>query len=78
MLRELHQVLDGLARPDSPFAEPVPREHARDARWVQPRLVGEVAYRAWTDDHRLRHPSWAGLRPDKAPEEVVLDVGQAP
>ena len=36
---------------------------ARDATWVQPVLVGEVAYRTMTPDRRLRHPSWRGLRP---------------
>jgi hypothetical protein len=29
-------------------------------------LVGEVAYRNWSADGRLRHPSWRGLRPDRA------------
>jgi bifunctional non-homologous end joining protein LigD len=56
----------------------VPREHARGARWVEPRLVGEVAYRTWTPDGRLRHPSWRGLRPDKAPTEVRRVSAAAP
>jgi bifunctional non-homologous end joining protein LigD len=72
-------VLDGLmarlrplARRTSPFDETVPREHARHARWVEPVLVGEVEYRLMTRDGRLRHASWRGLRPDRAPAEVVL------
>lgn len=59
-------------RPDSPFDEPVPREHARHAVWVEPTLVGEVAFRAWTPDRRLRHASWRGLRPDRDPAEARL------
>ncbi|MEU8892967.1 ATP-dependent DNA ligase [Streptomyces sp. NPDC048442] len=38
------------------------------ARWVLPRLVGEVRYAARTRAGRLRHPSWYRLRPDLAPE----------
>ena len=37
---------------------------------MRERLVGEVEFRQWTSDHRLRHPSWRGLRDDLEPEEV--------
>ena len=45
--------------------------------WVQPRLVGEVEYRAFTLNRTtaggtFRHPSWRGLRPDREPDEVRL------
>jgi ATP-dependent DNA ligase len=59
-----------LERPTSPFDDPVPPRHARDAHWVSPELVGEVAFTEWTDDNLMRHPSWRGLRPDKEPREV--------
>jgi len=49
----------------------VPR--IRDATWVRPRLVGQVAFTEWTTDHRLRHPAFLGLRDDKKPEEVVRE-----
>lgn len=70
MLAAMLAELEPLERPDSPFGVPVPREFARDARWVEPRLVGEVRYAELTGDGRLRHPSWRGLRRDRAPEEV--------
>ncbi|MEV4100461.1 non-homologous end-joining DNA ligase [Nonomuraea sp. NPDC049649] len=70
MLRDLHRRLAPLERPDPPFDEPVPREHARGAHWVEPVVVGEVQYAEITGDHRLRHPSWRGLRPDRHPGEV--------
>lgn len=72
VLDDLVARLRPLARPTSPFDEQVPREHARHARWVEPVLVGEVEYRLMTRDGRLRHASWRGLRPDRAPGEVVL------
>jgi bifunctional non-homologous end joining protein LigD len=70
MLDDLAERLRRLARRSSPFADEVPRPIARDAHWVSPRLVGEVTFTEWTQDGRLRHPSWRGLRPDKEPESV--------
>jgi bifunctional non-homologous end joining protein LigD len=49
----------------------------RDATWVKPRLVAQVAFTEWTSDNRLRHPSFLGLRDDKAPAEVVKEVPMA-
>ena len=72
-LRELGEELKPLQRDDSPFADTVPREHARGAHWVDPQLVGEVRFGEWTRDGRLRHPAWRGLRPDKSPDEVVRE-----
>ena len=74
VLDDLMARLRPLHRRTSPFDETVPREHARHARWVEPVLVGEVEYRLMTRDGRLRHASWRGLRPDRAPAEVVLPV----
>ncbi len=41
--------------------------------WVEPRLVGEIAFSEWTRDGILRHPSFKGLRTDKRPEEVTRE-----
>ncbi|MFF3123828.1 non-homologous end-joining DNA ligase [Streptomyces sp. NPDC057908] len=41
------------------------------ARWVLPRLVGEVRYASRTRAGRLRHPSWHRLRPDLAPDDIA-------
>lgn len=68
-LTDLGARLAALATTESPFVD-VPRELLRDARWVRPELVGEVAYGEWTGDRRLRHPTWRGLRPDIGPGEV--------
>jgi bifunctional non-homologous end joining protein LigD len=70
-LREIERLFTARATP--PFDGDLPREVARDARWVEPDLVGEVAYAQWTADGRLRHPSWRGLRDDVDPEEVGVE-----
>lgn len=66
--RGLLERLRGLAAPASPFTG---RAGAPAAVWVEPTLVGEVAYAEVTASGLLRHPVWRGLRPDKMPGEVV-------
>ena len=61
-----------LERSSSPFVE-VPAIERRDAVWLSPKLVCEVAYTEWTRDGRLRHPSFQGLREDKPAAEVKRD-----
>lgn len=68
-LADLALRLAPLERPGPPV-DGVPAAHARNAHWVRPELVGEVAFAEWTGDGRLRHPAWRGLRADKAPAEV--------
>jgi bifunctional non-homologous end joining protein LigD len=69
-LRELRRRLEPLAVDSPPFADPPRGAEARGAHWVKPRLVAEVQFTEWTDDGRLRHPSFQGLREDKSPGEV--------
>ncbi|WP_052519722.1 DNA ligase D [Archangium violaceum] len=47
--------------------------HNEEAFWVKPRFVAQVAFTEWTEDGRLRHPSFQGLRNDKRPEECVRE-----
>src|SRR4030095_12471742 len=51
----------------------VPRTARRGSHWIEPRLVGEVAYTEFTSDGILRHPSFIALREDKPAREVVLE-----
>ncbi|WP_347057143.1 non-homologous end-joining DNA ligase [Blastococcus sp. HT6-30] len=70
-LRHLQRTLTSRSAP--PFDGALPREVTRDAHWVEPDLVGEVAYAVWTADGRLRHPSWRGVRDDLEPDDVVRE-----
>ncbi|MCC2659439.1 MAG: ATP-dependent ligase [Arthrobacter sp.] len=71
-LKELRQTMSGLSRKTSPFDQ-VPALDAAGARWVNPDLVGEVAFGEWTGTGKLRHPVWRGWRLDKKPEDVVTE-----
>jgi bifunctional non-homologous end joining protein LigD len=70
-LRELGTRLRELERDDPPFAHvhPVPR----GTHWVEPELVGQIAFTEWTRDGRLRHPRFLGLRTDKPAGDVVRE-----
>ncbi|WP_286989225.1 non-homologous end-joining DNA ligase [Thermomonospora sp. CIF 1] len=72
-LEDIYERLWPLRRLTSPYDELLPRELARDAQWVEPVLVGEVAYGVWTREGHLRAPSWRGLRDDKDPREVTYE-----
>jgi bifunctional non-homologous end joining protein LigD len=72
VLDELKDMLSRIETPDSPLRD-VPRPDARSAHWVRPEYVGEVEFAEWTGTDRLRQPSWRGLRPDKAVEQVVRE-----
>lgn len=71
--RALRNVARELRRrevPRTPFAELPPGRTARGVHWVRPELVAEVEFSEWTADGILRHPSFKGLREDKAPRDV--------
>lgn len=65
----LLEALGPLQQDACPFT-PVPHE-VKDAAWVAPKLVAQVAYAEWTGDERLRQPSFLGLREDKPPAECL-------
>jgi ATP-dependent DNA ligase len=44
------------------------RHEAMNDTW--PELVGEVGFREWTRDGKLRHPRFVGLRTDKDAKDV--------
>src|SRR6056297_1113348 len=45
----------------------------KNAHWIKPELVGAFKFTEWTNDNRLRHPSFQGLRHDKDAKEVVKE-----
>jgi bifunctional non-homologous end joining protein LigD len=70
----IKRALEPLETTTSPFTpEPPPSWTGPNRHWVKPRLVAEVAFSEWTDDGRLRHPSFQGMRADKAANEIVRE-----
>ncbi|TCM62363.1 ATP dependent DNA ligase-like protein [Rhizobium sp. BK068] len=55
----LRKTLDRIKRKTPPVEYSSRR---KDLVWVQPTLIAEIEYRAWTHDGKLRHASYKGLR----------------
>ncbi|MEJ5254976.1 MAG: non-homologous end-joining DNA ligase [Acidimicrobiales bacterium] len=72
-LRRLRELLESLATEHCPFDPPPPAPVRREARWVEPELVVEVAFREWTAEGLLRQPAYLGQRIDKPAREVVRE-----
>lgn len=72
-LRVLAELLAPLRRDTPPFAGTMPAQQVRDAVWVEPRVVIEARFAQWTSAGRLRSASFAGLRADKDPAEVIRE-----
>ncbi|MBB4640544.1 DNA ligase D [Rhizorhapis suberifaciens] len=72
MLDDLREKMDKLAR-DKPALD-VPAAARRGVRWIEPKLVAEVAFAEFTADGVVRHGSFLGLRSDKPAKEVSPEM----
>jgi bifunctional non-homologous end joining protein LigD len=73
---ELERIMKMLRRLETPTCPLTPKPKILSAKgsphWVRPQLVAQVRYSEITDDGRLRHPAYLGLRDDKSATEVVV------
>jgi bifunctional non-homologous end joining protein LigD len=76
--RDLRQRLGRIQQPACPFVPPPPGGLGKHAHWVKPSLVAEVVFSEWTDDSKIRHPSFQGLRRDKRAADVRREQPAAP
>ncbi|HUE84812.1 MAG TPA: DNA ligase D [Vicinamibacterales bacterium] len=67
-LERLWRLLEPTETRECPFA--VKPKTLGKPHWVIPKLVAQVRYAEMTDDGRLRHPAYLGLRDDKVPKQV--------
>jgi bifunctional non-homologous end joining protein LigD len=71
-LENLQRTLDSLEVAEPSIDDPE-LGALRDAHWVRPELVCEVEYLEMTTAGKLRAPSFKGLRPDRSPNDCVLE-----
>jgi bifunctional non-homologous end joining protein LigD len=50
------------------------RREYESISWIKPSILCEVAFTEWTNDGRIRHPSFQGLREDKNARDVKQEV----
>ncbi|MEO5326201.1 non-homologous end-joining DNA ligase [Mesorhizobium sp. CC13] len=65
MSTELRKLLEGIVT-----KSPAVSLRRKNAVFTEPLLIAEIEYRAWTDDQKLRHPSFKGVR-ERADEATV-------
>ncbi len=73
-IQRLWTLLEPLRSSSSPFDE-TPASLARRTHWVRPELIVQVRYAEKTDEGRLRHPAYLGVRDDK---DIEIPRGAAP
>jgi len=76
MLADLQERLKAIEAARPPIEDPE-LARVRGAHWVRPELVCEVEFLQITTAFKLRAPSFKGLRPDKLPEDAVLEGAAA-
>ena len=75
-MRALRGRLDRIGQESTPFTPRPPGPLGREAHWVRPELVAEVAFGEWTADGRVRHASFQGFREDMDPLQVRRELPQ--
>ncbi|MGX5914452.1 non-homologous end-joining DNA ligase [Aliidiomarina sp. Khilg15.8] len=71
-LAQLHAKLQSKEQRENPFSEEL--NSLKNASFVEPAMVCEVAFTEWTEDGKLRHPRYEGLRRDKKARDVVRET----
>jgi bifunctional non-homologous end joining protein LigD len=66
----LADLVSGLGRSASPFADEVPRADALGTHWLEPRLVVDIETHG-RGYARLRQPAYQGVRTDLTPEDLT-------
>ena len=62
--------------PESKNARPgkaLTKEAMKECRWLKPKVVAQVEFTDWTEGNHLRNATFAGIREDKNPREVVKE-----
>jgi bifunctional non-homologous end joining protein LigD len=68
--------LRALLEPDIIDEAPCVGPVRKKTHWTRPKHVCECRYKTWTDDGKLRHPVFLGLRPDKGIDECHRPAGK--
>lgn len=73
MLKNLSERLKDNIEKSSPFKDNNDPQ-IKNVQWVKPELVAEIGFTEWTEDGKLRHPRFLGLRRDKRPQDVKREA----
>ena len=72
-LKNIGRLLKKYQTPNTPFStRPMPKSSGKIS-WVEPKIIVEVEFTEWTREGSLRHPSFKGIRHDKAPQDIIQE-----
>ncbi|NDZ16289.1 DNA ligase D [Variovorax sp. WS11] len=80
--KQLKQKLAQSKRTQPPFPAGAPeagrwsKRTLGSEKWIEPRLVAEVEFAAWTPDGQIRHASFVSLRSDKPAAAVMRETAR--
>ncbi len=66
----LYNRMQAIEQDKSPFNTDIKE---KNVHWLPPKLVAEIQFTEWTNEGKLRHPSYQGLRDDKPARQVVRE-----
>jgi bifunctional non-homologous end joining protein LigD len=72
LLLDLRRRLEKIEQPTPPFTKGTGLPRIR-VHWVEPEVVVQVSFLAWTVHGKLRHPRLLGVRADKVAREVTRE-----
>lgn len=74
-LSSLQRKLDAVRQDASPLQAGAAGKPAgrMPSHWVKPKLVAEVSFGNWTQEGRVRHAVFHGLRADKSPTAILVE-----
>lgn len=72
-LEKWREKFDKMECDSSPFQDFDDNEDGKN-HWLEPKCVGEFGFTEWTDDNKLRHPKFLGMRYDKDAQEVTKEI----
>lgn len=71
-IKKVYEKLVPLKTDKSPFKEE-PKTNTK-VTWVEPKIICEVSFSNWTEGGHMRQPIFEGLREDKNPKEVKIEL----
>ncbi len=69
---DLYKKLSRLKR-QSPAFDKKPSGSFKATIWTRPTVLCEVQFASWTQNNKVRHASFQGLRSDKNPEQIIQE-----
>lgn len=72
-LKEIYELVEKFKVNDKPFAPAIMVAKEKEVSWLDPQLVVSVSYNDWTQDRRLRHAVFKGIRTDKTRDNINFE-----